>query len=252
MIAVEAVTRVFGTGAGAITAVDDVSFQVERGEIVGFVGPNGAGKSTMLKMLATYLLPTSGRVSVAGYDVAEDPLEVRRRIGYLPGDTPLYGDMVVDDLLRFAARTHGLGGSGLEEALERTIDLCGLGPVRTLRVRQCSTGFRQRVGLSIALVHDPPVLLLDEPTHGFDPLQVMAFRKQLSDLKQDRAILFSTHIIADVEAVSDRVLIIYQGRLLGDGPVEAQADAAGLAGADLETLFAHLVSASGDDHGPGR
>ena len=180
VISVEAVTRVFGSGAGAITAVDDVSFRVERGEIVGFVGPNGAGKSTMLKMLATYLLPTSGSISVAGHDAAGDPLEVRRRIGYLPGDTPLYGDMVVEDLLRFAARAHGLGGDRLEEAVERTVGLCGIGPVRSLRVRQCSTGFRQRVGLSIALVHDPPVLLLDEPTHGFDPLQVMAFREQLS------------------------------------------------------------------------
>ncbi len=252
MISVEAVTRVFGSGAGAITAVDDVSFRVERGEVVGFVGPNGAGKSTMLKMLATYLLPTSGSISVDGHDAAEAPLEVRRRIGYLPGDTPLYGDMVVEDLLRFAARAHGLSGDRLEEAVERTVDLCGIAPVRSLRVRQCSTGFRQRVGLSIALVHDPPVLLLDEPTHGFDPLQVIAFRQQLAGLKEDRAILFSTHIIPDVEAVSDRVLIIHQGRLLGDGPLAAQAEAAGIPGADLEALFAHLVSASGDDHGIGR
>ena len=248
MISVEAVTRTFG----AITAVNDVSFRVERGQIVGFVGPNGAGKSTMLKMLATYLYPTAGRIAVDGFDAVADPLAVRRRIGYLPGDTPLYADMVVADLVRFVAGAHGLRGPALEAALDRVVAVCGIGPVLAQRVRHCSTGFRQRVGLAAALVHDPPVLLLDEPTHGFDPLQVLAFRDLLTRLKQDKAILFSTHIVADVEAVSDRVLIIHQGRLLGDGRLPDLAATAGVPGASLERLFAHLVATSGAGHGFGR
>ncbi|HCL29389.1 MAG TPA: multidrug ABC transporter ATP-binding protein [Candidatus Latescibacteria bacterium] len=238
MIRVDSVTRTYG----AITAVDDISFAVAAGEIVGFVGPNGAGKSTMLKMLATFLRPTAGTVTVGGFDTLQAPLEVRRRIGYLPGDTPLYRDMVVDDLVRFVGGAHGLVGADLEAARTRVIDICDIGPVLGQRVRECSTGFRQRVGLSCALVHDPPVLLLDEPTHGFDPLQVMAFRDLLIGLKQDRAILFSTHIIADVEAISDRVLIIHQGRILGDGNLDELEQCAGLGGAGLEAIFAHLVS----------
>lgn len=172
MIRVDHVARHYGR----LVAVDDLSFGVDRGEIVGFVGPNGAGKSTMLKMLATYLRPTAGRIAVDGLDTVDDPLGVRQRIGYLPGDTPLYRDMVVQDLIRFVGGAHGLTGAALEQGLQRVIDVCGVGPVLRQRVRECSTGFRQRVGLSCALIHDPPVLLLDEPTHGFDPLQVMAFR----------------------------------------------------------------------------
>ena len=237
VIRLESVTRTFGD----LVAVDDVSFTVQRGEVVGFVGPNGAGKSTVLKMLATYLYPSAGTITVDGLDVVTEPLEVRRRIGYLPGDTPLYRDMRTDDFLRFVARARGLRGPELERQLERTIALCDIEPVLSRRLQQCSTGFRQRVGLAAALVHDPPVLLLDEPTHGFDPLQVMAFRELLDSLKEDRAILFSTHIIPDVEAVSDRVLIIHLGRLLGDGTMAQLADAAGSPGAGLEETFANLV-----------
>jgi ABC-2 type transport system ATP-binding protein len=238
MIRVASVTRTYG----ATVAVNDISFGVDAGQIVGFVGPNGAGKSTMLKMLSTFLRPTSGTVAVGGFDTVADALEVRRLIGYLPGDTPLYRDMVVADLVRFVGGAHGLAGTELETALTRVIDMCGIGPVLSLRVRECSTGFRQRVGLSCALIHDPTVLLLDEPTHGFDPLQVMAFRELLTGLKQDRAILFSTHIIADVEAVSDRVLIIHQGRLLGDGTLAELGQRVGGDTAGLESIFAHLVS----------
>lgn len=233
---------------GDLVAVDDVSFAVGRGEIVGFVGPNGAGKSTVLKMLSTFTLPTAGSLSVDGIDVAEEPLEVRRRIGYLPGDTPLYQDMRVGDFLSFVGRARGLRHGDLSAGLDRVVDLCGLGEVAPMRINQCSTGFRQRLGLAAALVHNPPILLLDEPTHGFDPLQVMAFRDLLAELVPGRAILFSTHIIPDVEAISDRVLIIHQGRLLADGSVADLAARAGLAGAGLERTFAHLVEAQS---GPG-
>ncbi|MFH1570883.1 MAG: ATP-binding cassette domain-containing protein [Gemmatimonadota bacterium] len=235
-----AVTKTYGR----LVAVDAVSFAVGRGEVVGFVGPNGAGKSTVLKMLSTFVHPTAGTLEVDGLDVVRQALEVRRRIGYLPGDTPLYQDMRAADFLRFVGRARGLRGPGLAQPYDRAVELCGLAPVLEMRIGQCSTGFRQRVGLAAALIHDPPVLLLDEPTHGFDPLQVMAFRELLDRLKSGRAILFSTHIIQDVEAVSDRVLIIHQGRLLGDGPVAALAAAAGRPGAGLEEVFAHLVRAN--------
>ena len=240
MINVESVTKRYGS----LTAVDDVSFTVEKDEIVGFVGPNGAGKSTMLKMLSTFIHPTDGRISVDGLDAVEHPLSVRRRIGYLSGDTPLYQEMRVDKFLRFVGQARGLRGDGLQQGFERVVDVCGIGPALLQRISQCSTGFRQRVGLATALIHDPPILLLDEPTHGFDPLQVLAFRDLLRQLRPGRAILFSTHIIPDVEAISDRVLIIHQGRLLGDGRVEDLAEAAGKPGSSLEEVFAHLVQTS--------
>ncbi len=238
MISVDSVSKQYGV----LTAVDNLTFQVERGEIVGFVGPNGAGKSTMLKMLSTYLYPTSGRITVDGHDVVHESLEVRRRIGYLAGDTPLYREMRVDKFLRFVGAARGLGKRELRDSFERVVALCDIESVLLQRVNQCSTGFRQRIGLATALIHDPPVLLLDEPTHGFDPLQVIAFREMLRGLSANRAILFSTHIVSDVEAISDRVLIIHFGRLLGDGRIDELADTAGVAGtASLETVFAHLV-----------
>ena len=237
MIHVDNVTRRYGS----LTAVDRVSFDVETNEIVGFVGPNGAGKSTMLKMLSTFLLPTEGQIAVDGFDVVENPLTVRRRIGYLSGDTPLYREMRVDKFLRFVGRARGLEGENLEQGFEWAVDVCGLDAVLLQQVDECSTGFRQRIGLATALIHDPPILLLDEPTHGFDPMQVIAFRDMLMRLRTDRAILFSTHIIADVEAVSDRVLIIHQGQLLGDGRIADLAEQNDIIGAGLEALFAHLV-----------
>lgn len=239
MISVESVTKRYGN----LTAVDDVSFAVERGQIVGFVGPNGAGKSTMLKMLSTFLLPTAGRITVDSLDAVQYPLAVRRCIGYLAGDTPLYQGMRVDKHLRFVGQARGLRGPALAQGFEQVVQTLGLAPVLRQRVGQCSTGFRQRVGLATALIHDPPILLLDEPTHGFDPLQVLSFRQLLRSLKKDRAILFSTHIIADVEAVSDRVLIINQGKLLGDGRLDELAAGIGKTDATLEQIFAHLVRA---------
>lgn len=245
MIQVENITRRYG----ALTAVDRVNFNVDKDEIVGFVGPNGAGKSTMLKMLSTFLLPSEGQIRVAGLDAVDNPLAVRRRIGYLAGDTPLYREMRVDKFLRFIGRARGLDGDALEKGFAWAVDVCSLQGVLLQRVDECSTGFRQRIGLATALIHDPPILLLDEPTHGFDPMQVMAFRDMLVRLKPERAILFSTHIIADVEAISDRVLIIHQGRILGDGRVEDLAAENGIAGAGLEKVFAHLVQTKSQNEG---
>ena len=198
----------------------------------------------MLKMLATYLYPTSGQIFIDGLDVVKEPLEVRRRIGYLAGDTPLYRDMRVDKFLQFVGAARGWAKEERKNSCERVVDLCDIDSVLLQRVSECSTGFRQRIGLATALIHDPPILLLDEPTHGFDPLQVIAFRELLRSMSTDKAILFSTHIVSDVEAISDRVLIIHLGKLLGDGRQEEVAAAAGVTGASLETVFAQLVRAA--------
>ena len=243
MIRLEDVTRRYGQ----LTAVDRVSFEVGRDEIVGFVGPNGAGKSTVLKMLSTYIYPSSGRISVDGLDVREHALEVRRRLGYLSGDTPLYHHMRVDELLRFVGEARGLRDDELESGFQRVIDLCDIEAVLHQRIVECSTGFRQRIGLATALIHDPSILLLDEPTHGFDPMQVIAFRDMLRQLRPGRSILFSTHIVADVEAISDRVLIIHQGQLLAQGTIAQLAERIERPGASLEEIFAHLVRSASEE-----
>lgn len=246
MISVESVTKVYGR----LTAVQDVSFTIKSGEIVGIVGPNGAGKSTMLKMLSTYIHPTRGRIIVDGIDALEEPLAVRRRIGYLSGDVTLYQDMRVDKFILFVGRARGLGGRELKEGFDRVVESLGLGDVLRQRVKQCSTGFRQRISLATTLIHDPPVLLLDEPTHGFDPLQVRAFRDFFISLKATKAILFSNHIIQEVAAICDRVLFINEGRLLGQGTVEELSSQAGVPGRSLEDAFVALIRKSGVEEIP--
>ncbi len=225
---------------GAIRAVENISFSLAPGEIVGFVGPNGAGKSTVLKMLATYILPTSGQIAIDGLNVVAHPLSIRRKIGYLSGDTPLYQAMRVDNFLKFCGKARGLSGDILNKNLAWVIDMCGLAPHLYKRIDQCSTGFRQRIGLGSALIHNPSILLLDEPTHGFDPLQVLAFRDLIQSLSENRMILFSSHIIGEVSALSDRVLIIHQGNLLADGRIDDLARQTGQP-KNLEAIFTHLV-----------
>lgn len=239
MISVHDVTKRYGS----LTAVRGLSCEVRRSEIVGFLGPNGAGKSTLLKMMATFLLPTQGRITVDGIDVVADPLAVRARIGYLSGDNPLYFGMRADRFLEFVGRARGLAGARLSRQLAWVSEVCGIGDVLGQRIHECSTGFRQRIGLAGSLVHDPGVLLLDEPTHGLDPLQVLAFRDLLRVLREGRAILFSTHVVQDVAAVSDRVLIINDGDLLADATREELAAGGELTGALLERRFADLVLA---------
>jgi ABC-2 type transport system ATP-binding protein len=237
MITVESVTKRFGT----LVAVDSVSFALGREQIVGFVGPNGAGKSTLLKIISTFLYPTAGRVIVDGVDGTKRPLDVRRRIGYLGGDTPLYKDMRTDRFLSFVAAAHGLRGRAFEGRLGWVTSACGIGAALPKRIKECSTGYRKRIGLAAALIHDPPVIILDEPTHGLDPLQVVAFRDLLRRLRPNRTILLSSHIISEVSQVADRFLLINEGKLLADGRPDEIAVREGLAGADLETLFLHLV-----------
>ncbi|MFN0059095.1 MAG: ABC transporter ATP-binding protein [Planctomycetota bacterium] len=233
MITVESVTKRFGN----LTAVNRVSFALKRGELVGFVGPNGAGKSTLLRMLATYLCPTAGRLLVDNVDAAHRPLEVRRRIGYLAGDTPLYQEMRTDRFLAFLGQAHGLFGARLRARMEWVVAACGLSDALLKRIKECSTGYRKRIGLAGALIHDPEIIILDEPTHGLDPLQVVAFRELLARLKPNRTILLSSHIIAEVAHLADRLLMIHNGEILADGSLSELCAQDGLAVSDLEGLF---------------
>jgi len=240
MIEVEHVTKRFG----ATRAVDDVSFRIGAGEVVGFLGPNGAGKSTLLKMLATWLPPTSGRIRIAGHDVEGEPLAVRRRLGYLAEHNALYETMRVDRYLAFIGRMRGLDGVRLAERTAWAVEACALDAVLAKRIHQCSKGYRQRIGVAAALLHDPTVVLLDEPTHGLDALQVVAFLDFVRGLAPDHAILFSSHILSEVVAVSDRLLVIHRGRLVLDDSLDALRGRATEEGRDLEELVLDVVRAS--------
>jgi ABC-2 type transport system ATP-binding protein len=240
MIQVEHVTKRYG----ATLAVDDVSFEVKTGEVVGFLGPNGAGKSTVLRLLSTWLTPDSGRIRVAGHDARSAPLSVRRSIGYLPEHNALYDTMRVDRFLRFVGRVHGLEGARLAERTAWVVEACQLASVLGKRIRHCSKGFRQRVGVAAALLHDPPVVLLDEPTHGLDPLQVALFLEFVRELARSHAVLFSTHVLSEAVRVSDRLLVIHEGRLLLDDPVPEVERRARAAGRSIEDELLDLVRAA--------
>ncbi len=195
------------------TAVDHVSFRVEPGEIVGFLGPNGAGKSTTMRILSGFMPPTSGRATVNGHDVYHQSIEVRRSVGYMPEMAPLYTDMRVKEYLRFRAELKGLSGKAMRFRVGEVMDLCAITDVRRRLIGNLSKGYRQRVALADALVHKPPLLILDEPTNGLDPVQIRHVREVLRSLKPAQTILLSTHILQEVEAVCDRVVMIHQGRI---------------------------------------
>ena len=203
---------------GTQLAVNDVSFTLQKGEIVGFLGPNGAGKSTTLKMITGYVKPDAGSISVEGMLVQEHPLAVRKKIGYLPEANPLYYDMYVREYLYFMAGVHKIEEPG--EAVERVIQLTGLTREAHKKNGQLSKGYKQRVGLAAALVHNPPVLILDEPTSGLDPNQIIEIREVIRQLGEDKTILFSSHILQEVEAICDRVLILNLGRLVADNRLQ--------------------------------
>jgi len=233
MIEVEHVSKRYG----ATLALDDVSFAVQKGDIVGFLGPNGAGKSTLLKIISTWLAPSAGTVRVDGHDTHSEPLAVRRSIGYLPEHNALYEGMRVSRCLRFIARMRGLSGTSLVDRLSWVVDRCGIGEVASKRIQECSKGYRQRIGLAAAIVHDPQVVLLDEPTHGLDPLQVRGFLDFVSEMAPERAILFSSHVLSEVVSVSRRLLVINRGRLLFDGALEDLRSRHG----DLEDAILDIV-----------
>lgn len=216
MIKVSHLTRQF---PGCV-AVDDVSFEVGRGEIVGFLGPNGAGKTTTMRILACYLPATGGAVSVAGYDVFRDSIEVRRRIGYMPENVPLYPEMRVDEYLDYRARLKGVIAKKRRTRVNEVKELCGLKDVGRRIIGQLSKGFRQRVGLAESMVHDPDLLILDEPTIGLDPNQIRQVRELIKSLASRHTILISTHILPEVEMTCQRVLIIHHGKIVASDTTE--------------------------------
>jgi len=206
---------------GPVVALNDVSFEVNKGEVVGLLGPNGAGKSTTMKILTTYLHPTKGTAEVAGADVINDPLQVRKVIGYLPEMLPLYMEMEVREYLDFVGRARGLSGARLKERTRAVVEATGLTPMYRKLIRELSKGYKQRTGLAQALIHDPEVIILDEPTSGLDPHQILEIRALIGNLAKDKTVILSTHILQEVEATADRIVIISQGKIVGDGSVEA-------------------------------
>jgi ABC-2 type transport system ATP-binding protein len=204
---------------GLTKALIDVSFKIEKGQIVGFVGPNGAGKSTAMKIITTYTAPTSGTTKVGGYDVLENPLEVRQLIGYLPETVPLYADMLVDEYLHFIGEARHLNGK-FKARYDWVVQAAGLEPVIHRKIGELSKGFKQRTCLAQALIHDPEVLILDEPTSGLDPLQIIGIRKLIKNLAHEKTIILSTHILPEVATISDRILVINDGRIVADGSFE--------------------------------
>ena len=225
MIEADGLTKYYGD----FIAINDVSFSVPRGEIVAFLGPNGAGKSTTMKILTGYLAPSAGRARIAGHDMATDRLAGAERLGYLPENGPLYPDMTPRSLLEFFADARGISGSRKRERIEAVVKQCELGSVIGKAIGKLSKGYRQRVGMAQVLLHEPDVLILDEPTSGLDPNQIREMRETIRRLGQRKTILLSTHILQEVEAMADRVLLIADGRLRFDGtPAELRRDGRGL------------------------
>jgi ABC-2 type transport system ATP-binding protein len=216
MITVKELTKKYAR----TTAVDHVSFEVQKGQIVGFLGPNGAGKTTTMRMLTCFLPPTSGSATVAGFDVLEQPLEVKKRIGYLPETPPLYPEMETAEYLSFVGKLKGLSGSDLNRRIDYVCDRCAVADVKTKLLGKLSKGYRQRVGLAQAIIHNPDVLILDEPTAGLDPKQINETRELIRGLAGDHTIILSTHILPEVEQTCQQVIIINKGKLVATDSVQ--------------------------------
>jgi ABC-2 type transport system ATP-binding protein len=226
MIKVENLSKAFGPKV----AVDNISFTVERGEVLGFLGPNGAGKSTTMRMLTGFIPPSDGRVRIGGFDIEEKPIEAKRLIGYLPENAPAYSDMTVCGFLNFAAELRGLRGAAKNSAVERVVEWCFLKPVFHQSVDTLSKGYRHRTSFAQSIIHDPQILVLDEPTDGLDPNQKHEVRQLIKRMGEKKAIIFSTHILEEVEAACSRAIIIDRGRVVANGtPAElmAKSDSAG-------------------------
>ena len=220
MIKVENLVKAFGSKV----AVNDVSFTVERGEVLGFLGPNGAGKSTTMRMVTGFIPPTSGRITVGGHDIVDEPLAAKRLIGYLPENAPGYADMTVHGFLHFSAELRGLQGDARRQAVARAVEMCFLENVLHQTIDTLSKGYKHRTCLAQSLVHDPAILIMDEPTDGLDPNQKYEVRNLIKRMGRDKAIIFSTHILEEVEAVCSRVIIIDRGRIVANGtPQELKA-----------------------------
>ena len=222
---------------GAQRAIDGISFDLKPGEIVGFLGPNGAGKSTTMKILTGYLKPSEGIAKVADYDVAAQSMSARRSIGYLPEHNPLYLDMYVREFLLFSGKLYGLSGDTLKLRVNEMIVMCGLEVEKHKKIGQLSKGYRQRVGLAQSFLHDPTVLILDEPTTGLDPNQIQEIRELIRTAGKNKTVLFSTHIMQEVEALCDRVIIINKGKVVSDSSLETLR----ASGNSLEEIFRNLT-----------
>ena len=222
---------------GAQRAVDGISFSLKPGEIVGFLGPNGAGKSTTMKILTGYLHPSSGTAKVADYDVTSQSIAARRSVGYLPEHNPLYTDMYVREFLLFSGKLYGMSGSVLASRVEEMISLCGLDIEKKKKISQLSKGYRQRVGLAQSFLHDPAVLILDEPTTGLDPNQILEIRELIKRAGHNKTVLFSTHIMQEVEALCDRVIIINRGKVVSDTSLQILRQS----GDSMEEIFRNLT-----------
>ncbi len=240
-ITVRNLTKHYGTQK----AIDDISFQVKTGEILGFLGPNGAGKSTTMKIITCYVPPTSGTVEIDGLNIFDNSLEVRRKIGYLPEMNPLYPDMNVLDYLDYSARLHGVEKTKIQTRIKDMVQVCGLSSVRHKDIGELSKGYKQRVGLAQALLHEPEVLILDEPTSGLDPNQIVEIRNLIKQLGLAKTFILSTHILSEVQATCDRVLIINEGTIVADGtPAQLQQDFKG-----AESVTIELRTAASDPLG---
>ncbi len=238
-ILVENLTKVYGDQK----AVDNISFEIKTGEVVGFLGPNGAGKSTTMKMITCYMAPTAGKVYLEGLDIDKNPEEIKKKIGYLPENNPLYTDMAIIDYLRFCADIQGVEKSKVNERIHAMVDMCGLNQERYKRIGELSKGYRQRVGLAQAMIHDPEVLILDEPTTGLDPNQIIEIRKLIKELGKEKTVILSSHILSEVEATCDRILIINRGKIVADGTSETlRSQAQG-----KELIRVQIEAASGAD-----
>ncbi|MBQ6754058.1 MAG: ATP-binding cassette domain-containing protein [Bacteroidales bacterium] len=221
---------------GTQTALDDVSLSINEGEIVGLLGPNGAGKSTMMKIITCFIPATKGEVKVYNYDINEEPMKIRSLIGYLPEQNPLYNELYVRENLEFIAGIHGIKGKEAKERVEQMIEKVGLTKEVRKKIGMLSKGYKQRVGIAQALIHDPKILILDEPTTGLDPNQLVEIRSLIKELGRDKTVILSTHIMQEVEAVCSRAIIINNGRLVADDSVKSLAQ-----GESLEQKFREIT-----------
>ena len=215
-VIVSNLTKIYGTQR----AVDNISFEVKQGEILGLLGPNGAGKSTTMKITTCYVPPTSGTVTLAGYDVATQPMQVRQNVGYLPEHNPLYLDMYVHEYLHFIGSLHGMRGNALHSRTRQMIDMTGLGIEQNKKIGVLSKGYRQRVGLAQAMIHEPAVLILDEPTTGLDPNQIVEIRNLIKNIGREKTVILSTHIMQEVQAICDKVVIINAGKIVANNAID--------------------------------
>ncbi|BBM85498.1 ABC transporter ATP-binding protein [Candidatus Uabimicrobium amorphum] len=204
---------------GPVTALDKANFEIKKGEVIGLLGPNGAGKSTTLKILTSYIYPTMGTAYVSGKDVRKDPVAVRKMIGYLPEQLPLYMDMEVCEYLRFVGNARGLYGLNLQKRLDWVVEKCGLKMMYRKIIRELSKGYKQRTALAQALLHDPEIIILDEPTSGLDPHQILEIRALINELAQEKTVIFSTHILQEIEAITDHIIVINRGKIVANGTI---------------------------------